>query len=382
MKRILHVVGNMDYGGVETLLMSLYRALDRERFQFDFLEHNDVEGRFDEEIRSLGGRILRIPGVGASSVPAYQRALRATFDSHPEYQVVHSHLDAMNGVVLRQAKVAGVPVRISHSHIHNASYGPLQTVLRHYSRLVLPGSATHGLACSGDAADFVHSGGLRRETRILRNGIDTTRFTFRSDEREIARRELSLGPDAFAIGHVASLTDQKNHSFLIDMFGRVASAVDGARLVLVGVGPLMEAVRAQVSTNKLDDKVMFLGARQDVEHILAAMDVFVFPSLYEGLGIAAIEAQSMGLPTLVSTAVPREAGITDRIEFLELNEKDWAGRLLDLSQHPIHASSEYASRVAVAGYGIDQVAQELQGLYDSAIAAIAGTGHPRSGWGS
>lgn len=362
--RVLHVVGNMDYGGVETLLMSLYRSIDRRVIQFDFLCHNNVTGKFDPEILELGGRVFRIPGLGASSLPRYRRALRGVFEEHAENRIVHAHLSRMNGIVLREARLGEVPVRISHSHTHSGTYGFARDVLYGYSRMLIAGSATHGMACSLDAAGHAHRGSLLRNTTILPNAIDTSRFSPSEQRRASVRKGLGLS-NTFVVGHVGRFTHEKNHCHLVEVFHRVHDADERARLVLVGVGALEDEVKRDVEARSLSDSVLFLGARPDVRDLMDAMDIFVFPSRWEGLGIVAVEAQAMGLPVLASEAVPRETALTDLISYLPLGEvAPWVERILAVMRSQDAPSRVgYSAEVASGGYDIKRVARDLQEFY-------------------
>ena len=376
--RVLHVVGNMDFGGVETLLMALYRSVDRAVVQFDFLCHNETPGKYDAEITALGGHIYRVPGIGMSSVLSYQRALRAFFESPAgaQYRIVHSHLNKLNGFVLHAASRAGVPYRIAHAHEGVSNYGLLRNVLRTYASFLNGRHATHGLACSIEAAQHGHMGTLRATTQILNNGIDTRHFTFCEDDRERARTSLHL-KDSFVIGHVGRFEAQKNHEFLVDVFARFVRLNPHAQMILVGVGSREGAVRRLIAERGLSGSVQLLGARTDVKELMAAMDVFLFPSRWEGLGIAAIEAQSMGLWTMASEAVPRDAKLTDRISFVGLGDPDaWVQRLVGLSSSCVDTNrAAYAQQVAGQGYEISRVADQLQTLYQSLDGANGGSFH-------
>lgn len=373
--RVLHVVGNMDYGGVETLLMNLYRSTDRRKVQYDFLCHNDVAGKFDPEITELGGKIIRVPGLGASSLPRYQRALRNTFEHLTGNSIVHAHLNRMNGIVLREAKRAMVPFRISHSHNSNHTNGFLRRSLYSYSKTLIKRSATHLMACSADAAAHAYSGELLQETAILPNAIDTEYFSSSDDRRGHVRDKLGLS-ETFVLGHVGSFTPQKNHPYVIEVFHRVYKEDKRARLLLVGVGSMEDQIKHDVEARGLGSAVMFLGPRADVRDLMDAMDLFIFPSRWEGLGIVAVEAQSIGLPVLASEAVPRESALTDLISYLPLDEPTtWAKRILAIIQSkPAHSRRDYNVEIARAGYDIKQVARELQDLY-----VRLGEGKPNGG---
>lgn len=365
MIRVLQVVGNMDYGGVETLLMELFRHIDRAAVQFDFLVHDNQKGLYDDEIYDLGGQIYRIPSIGKSSYRRHTRALRQQFSSQPHLQVVHSHINQMNGIILRQAKLAGVPIRVSHAHIDGGREALLRTALRNYSRFLIRHSATHGFACSQAASEFVHRGSVRDHTRVLNNAIDLVKF--HPDETHRRRMRLELGLNgAFVLGHVGRFYDQKNHAHLVDVFDQVHAMDQEARLLLVGVGVLRAQIEDEIQARGLEHAVRFLGSRSDVADLMNAMDVFVFPSKYEGLGIVAIEAQAMGLPVLASDAVPRETDVTELITYLPLGQTaPWVDSVMSLKAHTtqMHTRLGCGDAVAKAGYDIRRVAIELQQFY-------------------
>lgn len=199
MIRVLQVVGNMDCGGVEPLLIMLYGSFDRDEVQFDFLCHDNILGKYNPEIIELRGHIYRIPGLGASSLFRYQRNLKGVFARSLQHKIVHSHLSRMNGVVLREAHRSEVPVRVSQTDAHNSYYDLLCNVLRSCSRRPIAQHATHGLACSADAAAFFHKGSLTETTKILPNAIETTKFNFATERRLVKRDELGLD-DSFVQG--------------------------------------------------------------------------------------------------------------------------------------------------------------------------------------
>lgn len=371
MIRILHVVGNMDYGGVETLLMNIYRTLGREQLQFDFLCHNDRPGKYDAEIRSLGGQIHRIPGIGESSLRSYRRSLRQAFLELDDHRIVHSHLNLMNGVVLREAKAAGIPIRISHSHSHGAKYGLLRGALRRYSGLLIKGAATHGFACSVPAAEFVHRGRLLKSTRIMNNAIHTAQFEFSPARRAAVRQELGMS-ESLIVGHVGRFEKQKNHQFVLEIFEKLSRIDATARLMLVGVGSLEEKVRESAAARGIADRVHFLGARNDVKELMDAMDVFLFPSLFEGLGIVAVEAQANGLLTLASEFVPRETNLTDLIEYLPIDRVDpWLAAIENSRSAATTKRQDFARLVADGGYDVKAVAKDLQRFYVDSLNSSA-----------
>lgn len=354
-KRVLQVVTHMNRGGLETMLMNYYRQIDRSRVQFDFLTHRVGEKDYDAEIRSLGGRIYHVPPVNPFSA-SYHRALDNFFSQHPEYRVVHSHLDCMSTDVLRAAKKHGVPVRIGHGHSSsqdkNAKY-----FLKLLCKRGIPAQATHLFACAKEAGDWMFSG---TPFRVLPNAIDAAAYRCDAAMRRDVRAELKL-EDAVVLGHVGRFSEPKNHPFLIDLFAEAVKKEPKARLLLVGGGEGRSAIEEKVQALGLAEKVLFLGVRSDVNRLLQAMDVFVFPSLYEGFGIVALEAQAAGLPCMVSDAVPMECQLTDLLEQLPLDSAElWAEQVLDAVRRE---RKDTYDAICAAGFDIAQNAKWLEEFY-------------------
>lgn len=317
--RVLHAVVNMNRGGAETLLMNLYRNIDRTKVQFDFLTCK--EGVFDEEIKQLGGKVHRIPYVTDKGHFGYIKALNQFFAENKEYHIIHSHMDKMSGIVLREAKRNKIPVRIAHSH-NTSSEGSIAAKLyKWYAGRNILSNSTHHFACSSEAAKWLfHS--KAKETTILKNGIESEKFSFSPIIRQEVREELGLNND-FVIGHVGRFNHQKNHSFLIDLFSKISKAIPDAKLLLVGDGELRIDMEKKVTNLGLDQKVFFLGVRSDIHRLLQGFDLFLFPSLHEGLPVTLIEAQGAGLPCIISDAISREVDMgLDLIKFVSLEEKE------------------------------------------------------------
>lgn len=356
MIRILHIVSFMQRGGLETLIMNCYRHIDREKMQFDFIVHRDFRADYDDEIEALGGKIYRMPRLNPFS-PGYKRALLDFFTSHPEYKIVHCHLDCMSALPLAAAKRCDVPVRIAHSHNANQDKDWKYPLKRWYMRDI-PSVATHFFACSKEAGDWMFPG---QSVTIVNNGIETDRFAYSPEIRSEVRRELGLNGELI-LGHVGRIVPQKNHDFLIDIFAAVAKRSPDAILLLMGSGPLEEQVRRKVNELGLADRVRFLGVRSDVNRILQAVDVFVLPSQYEGLGIAAVEAQAAGARCVVSDMVPTACAMTDLLEFVSLSAspEHWANVIL---QNHISIRTARTTEIQSAGYDIQLTADWLFDFY-------------------
>ena len=326
MIRVLEVVNDMQRAGLETMLMNYYRNIDRNQIQFDFLTHRPYEGDYDQEIKSLGGKIYHAPRLYPQNYPAYFKYMKKFFENHPEYQIVHSHIDAMSYLPLRAAKTAGIPIRIAHSHntsIDKDFKYPLKVYFKHQISKV----ANYYAACGQAAGKFLFPG---KSFKFIPNAIEPDNFLFNEQIRQEYRTKLGFTAKNFVIGHVGRLSYQKNHKFLIKVFDEVHKKEPNARLVLVGVGEKEKVIRKQVHELQLDKYVQFLGKRNDVAKLYQAFDVFVMPSLFEGIPVVGIEAQFSGLPIVFSDKVPKEVAFTDQCTFLSLNESfnNWASVIL------------------------------------------------------
>jgi len=311
--RILHVLAGMNRAGVETWLMHVLRHIDRNRFQMDFLVHDPHRGDYEDEIVALGSRVLRClqPRRPWTFAANFRRVLH---EAGP-YDVVHSHVHHFSGFVLRLARAGGVRARIAHSHSDTSSLDargslPRQAYLR-ICRHWIRRHATAKLACSQEAAGALFGRGWANDPRvqILHCGLDMTPFSAPA-ARAAVRAELGIPDGAFVLGHVGRFCAAKNHSFLLEVAARVAQRHPAAFVLLVGEGTLETSLREKANRLGLSGRVIFAGSRGDVPRLmLGGMDIFLFPSLFEGLGLAAVEAQAAGLRCVFSSVVPQEADV-------------------------------------------------------------------------
>lgn len=356
--RILHVVTQMTRGGLETMLMNYDRHIDHIKVQFDFLEHRDAVTDYDREILELGGTIHRLPRLNPLN-PAYLKALDRFFAEHPEYRIVHSHLDCMAGIPLKAAKKYGVPVRIAHAHnssqVKNAKY-PMKL----YYKRDIPENATHLFACGKEAGDWMFGG---HSFSILNNAIDAESFVFDEEVRNQYREELGVGQNTILMGHVGRFNPQKNHIFLIDVFAELLKRLPDSKLLLVGQGALEQSIREKVERLGISDKVIFAGIRSDVSGLFQAMDVFAMPSLFEGLPLVLVEAQAAGLPCVVSNHVPAECEKTQNLVTflsLEAGADRWAEEILRAAKIP---RRDTLAEIQESGFDIQENALKLQKFY-------------------
>ena len=352
--RILHIVTYMGRGGLETMLMNYYRSIDRTKVQFDFLIHRDFRADYDDEIEALGGKIYRLPNLNPFS-RSYLGALDRFFREHPEYRIVHSHLDCMSAIPLKAAKKHGVPVRIGHAHNSNQPRDAKYLLKLFYKRMIA-GQATQLFACSDEAGRWMFG---NADFRVLNNAIDAGKYAFDAAIRSEVRHELGLPADALVVGHVGRFDPQKNHRFLVEIFEKMP---EDARLLLVGNGVLRPDVEQQAEALGIRDRVLFTGVRTDVDQLLQAMDVFLMPSLFEGLPVSIVEAQAAGLPCLISDKVPIECKKTDLVTQIPLDASpaEWAEAVFSAAEAP---RGDTLAQIREAGFDIRANAEWLQNYY-------------------
>lgn len=357
MIRILQIVTHMNCGGLETMLMNYYRKIDRMQVQFDFLTHREYDGDYGKEIKTLGGKIYHMPFLNPFS-PNYKVALRNFFVEHPEYQIIHVHQDCLSSVILEIAKQCGIGVRIAHSHCTSQDKNWKYPIKLYYQKLI-PKYATNLIACGEDAGQWMFRGA---DFQVLNNAIDARKYCFDLSTRIKMRMDMEIKNDELLVGHVGRFSPQKNHDFLIEIFNILQKKVP-AKIVMVGEGELQEKIKERVKMLNLDDRVIFTGLRNDVAELLQAMDIFVFPSHYEGLPVTIIEAQAAGLPCLISDKISSECIITDLVHQISLNAgaELWAQKVIALAKN-VSRKNTY-ELIKNKGFDIEENAKQLQNFY-------------------
>ena len=359
--RVLQIMGIVCAGGVESVIMNYYRNIDKSKVQFDFVVHKKPLKSFVEEAESMGAKVYEI-------IPYTKNVFAFTYEIYKiikngHYNIVHSNMNSMSGFPLFAAWLAGARIRILHNHTTDTKAEGLRTLIKRILRPFAKMFANQYWACSKLAAEWmygkqaVNSG----KVAIINNAIDLDRFVFSQEKRDILRNELGLD-GKFVVGHVGRFMKQKNHEFLLDIFMEVINQNENAVLLLIGEGPLMVSIRKKARELHLENKVIFLGVRNDVADLYNVMDVFLFPSLYEGLGMVAVEAQVNGLPVVTSTEIPKEAKITDNIKWcsLDIESQKWAKETL-ISKRLYY--SKALESMKQSGFDISNEARRLEQMY-------------------
>ena len=359
--RVLNMFTIMDRGGAETMVMNYYRHIDRTKVQFDFLVHREQRGAYDDEIERMGGRIYRMCPVYPQNFSRYKRDLRTFFRAHPEYKIIHSHMSELGYFAFREAERQGVPVRICHAH--NAPHGfDAKMIMRTYFKKRMMPYLTHLFMCGEESGKWLYGEKNKSRFIMLNNAIDAAVYSFDASKREEMRRQLDL-TDELVVGHVGRFNPQKNHPFLLDIFTSLLKKEPDTVLLLVGGGADMPKIQAKVQEFGIAEHVRFLGVRSDVADLMQAMDVFVFPSLYEGLPVTMVEAQASGLPCIISDKVPPECILTDglvNIMPLSASPEAWAEKILTMRAAP---RTDRREEIATHGFDISTEAVKLQEFY-------------------
>lgn len=357
--RVLHILQRMEAGGTQALLMNIYRKIDRTKVQFDFLVVYKEKQFYDDEIEKMGGHVYKLSFREDLNLPKFQKDLAGFFAQHHEYKIVHCHAYTIGYFCLKAAKKAGIPVRIAHSH-SNAAVHDVKLPLKLIMQKLFTIYSTDLFACSEEAGKFAFKG---KKFGIVQNAIDSQKFIADANIREKIRKALRV-ESKFVVGHVGRMQPEKNHDFLIDVFAELKKKKPDAELILVGTGPLDEKVKSKVVEKGLSDCVHFLGNRKDMNRIYQAMDVFVFPSFFEGLGIVAIEAQAAGVPIVCSEGLPPETDITPIYRKLLLSDgaEKWANAALEMAQN-LKAHTNMQQYVIDAGFDMDATAKYMESYY-------------------
>ena len=363
--RVLFLDNIMDRGGAQAMVMNYYRNIDRTKVQFDFLVHRDIEGAYDKEIKQLGGHIYNILPPYPQNYFKYSKKINEFFDNHPEYHILHASMTETALFAFIQAEKRNIPVRICHAHTARFKKSfRLKEIIRKLYLVGIRKYSTHYFACGEAAGRYVF--GDSKNVYYIHNAIDTALFSPNKDIESSVRKEMGLN-DQLVIGHVGRFEEPKNHVFLIDIFYEIQKIKADAVLVLVGSvekgSKYEQEIKNRIKQLKLDEKVIFTGPRNDVNRLLQAFNAFVLPSLWEGLPLVIVEAQTVGLKCFISDKVSTECIMTNNVEVISLDDsaEKWANIIIrNISKD----KDFYAVRDVVNnGYDIRENAEWLQKFY-------------------
>lgn len=363
MIRVLHSVSNMDRAGIETMIMNYYRYMDRTKVQFDFLCNKSKPGAYDEEIQKLGGRIFKSPGLNPIKWFKYEKMLTKLLNENPEIKVVHSHNGAFSLQAQKTAKKNGIKNRIVHVHGTKIDFNlklPLKLIYKSFLKF----TSNYYWGCGVEAVRYYFGDKIikNNDYRIIRNAIEINKFLYNEEIRNKLRKQYDL-EGKFVIGNVARFMKQKNHVFTLNLFKVVLEKNPNAVLMLLGDGELQDEMKQLAKKLGVENSVMFMGNVNNVNEMYQAMDIFLLPSLFEGLPVVGIEAQTAGLKCVMSDTITDEVSITKNVKFLNLKKdslNEWANEILcDINYDRKNMKKE----IIDAGYSIEDEAKKLQEIY-------------------
>lgn len=359
--RIAQIMGKWNGGGVESVVMNYYRHIDRNKIQFDFVCDNDSTDIPYKEIEELGGKVILIPPY--QKIFKYHKELKKVLENE-NYKIVHSHLNALSVFSLYAAKCAGIPIRIAHSHSTTNKVEWKKNFIKQILRPFAKVFATDYMCCSELAGRWLFG---NREydsgnVYLLNNAIDLEKFKYDENTRNKIRKSLNIRENDFAIGHIGRFVEQKNHSFLIDIFKEISNKKVNSKLILIGQGKLEDVIKEKVKMLNLTGKVEFIGQVLNTNEMYQAFDAFVLPSLYEGLPVVGIEAQASGVSCFFSDNITSEAKILENVFFLSNKESPevWANGIISKSKKK---REDTISEMTKRNFNINVEAKKLEFEY-------------------
>ncbi len=365
--RILNLFTIMNRGGAETMVMNYYRNIDKSKIQFDFLVHRLERGTYDDEIEAMGGRIYRMCPIYPQNFSKYKKMLKEFFDEHPEYKILHSHMSELGCFAFLEAHKRGIKVKICHAH--NApvkgsmtAKEKAQLIFRNYFKKRMLPYTDHLFVCGKDAGNWLYGKENSERFVMMNNAVDAEKFRYSPDFRDEIRQELGL-EHKFVILNVGRFNPQKNHTFIIDIFSEIKRLHPQSALLLTGNGELEESIKQKASSMGLENDVFFTGLRNDVHKLMSAGDVFLFPSLYEGLPVTMVEAQSSGIRCFISDAVPDQCILGEDVSVISLNDSAqiWAKKIVSFAGG--YERPDRYNNIADAGFDIKANAKWLEDFY-------------------
>lgn len=361
MIRILHMIGSLNIGGSQAMIMNLYRNIDREKVQFDFILDHPEQLYFEEEVNKLGGKIYFMPTFNGKNISQVKREWNSFFDEHSEYKILHSHVRSYASIYLPIAKKHGLKT-IIHSHSTSNGSG-IKSYIKWLMQLPLRYQADYFFGCSKEAGEWLFGKKIVNSDKyhMLQNAIDTKKYAFNESIRKQYRNEIGVGEHTLVFMHVGRLHEAKNHQFLLEVFSKYYSRHADSVLVLVGDGDLRKDIENKIYNLNINESVIMLGARNDVPNLLQAADCFLFPSKWEGLPVTVVEAQAAGLPCLVSDTVTRDVNVSDLVKNLPIDHgiDCWVNAIKNMN----YTKKDVTEDIVKAGFDIQSSAEWMEIFY-------------------
>lgn len=362
MIRVLHVLGGLNRGGAESMIMNLYRNIDREQIQFDFIVHTDnIKQDYSDEVLKMGGKIYHFPKFKGYNIGEVKRKWEAFFLEHTEYKILHSHVRSYASLYLPIAKKYGL-ITIIHSH-STSNGGGISSIVKKFMQSSLKDKADYLFACSEESGRWLFGEKAIKQDnyRMIPNAVDTSTFVFDENIRAKMRDALNISGGTVAYGHVGRFHPAKNHMFLLEVFKGIFEKQPNSKLLIVGDGALRGEIEEKIKSLELSESVMLLGSRGDVAEIMQAMDVFVFPSKWEGLPVTVVEAQATGLPCFVSDTITRDVNTSSLVKYLPINSGTniWVNEILKCD----FTRKDVIQDIKNAGFDVKESAKKLTDFY-------------------
>lgn len=361
--RVLHNIASLHFGGSQSFVMNVYRNIDRSKIQFDFVVTPEEKRDLYEQVEQMGGRIFVAPKYTGKNHFSYCKWWDDFFIEHPEYHIIHGHVRSTAAIYLKIANRHGL-VTIAHSHSTSNGSG-IEAMIKDIMQIPIRDTADYLFACSDKAGEWLYGKKaiLQKKYKMIPNGIDLKLFAFNEEKRKCIREKLGIAKDTFVVGHVGRFTAPKNHKFLIELFAEYHRINQKSKLLLVGNGDLFETVKQQIIQLEISKDVILVGSKDNTEDYYQAMDVFVFPSLWEGLPVSVVEAQANGLPCLISDVITYDVNLTDLVRYLPLDSKQkWIDCIEETKKMIRHKVSD-RNRKCLETFDVKEVAHKLQDFY-------------------
>lgn len=360
MIRVLQIIGLMNRGGAETMIMNLYRNIDKTKIQFDFVVHTTEKCAFDDEIIKNGGKIYRVPRYKIYNHFKYVRELKKIFKEHQEYSIIHCHINSTASIITNIAKKYKMKTIV---HSHSTAYqkgisGKYKEFLQKKMKKNDNSKVDFNFACSNEAGKWLYG---NNKFKVINNAIESDIFIFNKEKRQRIRENYDI-KNKFVIGHVGRFSKIKNHEFLIDIFEEILKIKKDSVLILVGDGENIDKIKLKVKKLNIEDKVIFTGIQSNINEILMGMDILLLPSLFEGLPVTLVEAQATGLKCIISDNISQEINITELITTVSLQKepKIWAQKVIENKDY---LRENMQKDIIRKGYDIKSTVKELEKIY-------------------